>query len=312
MNIIRTTSSYICSNLPSRETLEQIPGILRDNPYSTAAKCFGWFTTNLLLWTYPNIYSLSVLRTYEILITRNLIQQAQRRVVTKIPPTFSGNLAQISNYYAHLPLDKQQAIIFVVKATADENGAFSGLDFSSYGMQRFMEKYNVVTLTAGSLAEITTAMRALNRPISHLIIKAHGDPDFIQLGHNSTDIITREFQAEDFPNLKSDAHILLQSCSAGVPGGMAESFANRFPQATIYSSKSLVYLLRNKFYLDSENKPAMFELDDGGNQILTQVSRGKVTKEIDLEKELPILRSLANRILDSSLLSFVWRHEHNK
>jgi len=328
MNVIKSIGSCLYNNLPDRKTvvsiLRQVPGVINDYRDRTAAAFFaGYATVNGLSRSSDiNLYlyfSSAFVASY---CTVDLIQKAWARsqleslsattvpILPDSPSSVSPSLAEISNHYSSLELDDRE-IIFVIKPKVDHNGAFSlGIESNVQNLQRLRERYNVVTLQAGNIEEIQAAMIALSRPISHLIIEGHGDGQRIQLGSDS--FINNGYTNRGiFQNLKPDAHILINSCLMGIPDAVAESFADHFSQAKIYASSSVGYTGRIWYYLDSEGKPALLNISFKRKELLTKVFQNQVTKDLDLEKELPILRPLAKRISDPTLIQFVEK-EHQK
>lgn len=165
--------------------------------------------------------------------------------------------------------DKRDVVLWI-RTTADHNDAFAPK--SEEDKFKLISKYfKVEYLEVYALYQITEKMQSLQpRKIKHLVISAHGDRNSLQLSVPcclTKDWITQEH----FPNLADNAHILLSSCDAGLPDGLAERFSNIFPNAFVYANTSSSSATKSWFFLDKDQNPGMICFSPASNEVITRL-----------------------------------------
>ena len=138
-------------------------------------------------------------------------------------------------------------------------------------------------------------MSQVNAKISHLVIFGHGVKNGIVLKNSLNGIIySHQVSTSAFPNLLPEAHIIFDSCDVGIAGGIAEKFSTVFPQATCYAPRAKAFSDASWIFLDSDNKPAMIQLDTRKEttKLITKVFRNKLSQDLDVSKEMDALVAL--------------------
>lgn len=139
----------------------------------------------------------------------------------------------------------------IITARQDRNGAYASFN-SVRANDVFLKQLDghclIRIVECGTAREIIEALVKLNRAygerqkISFAIIRGHGTPEDITLGSGSYGKLTKEQLTGTAPNriisnfFVNHPTIILDSCSTGESGGIAESMADQ-ADATIYAPK---------------------------------------------------------------------------
>ena len=189
-------------------------------------------------------------------------------------------------------------VLFLVLPKSDPNGAFSLVNRPDNfdNIQRLAKKYQIQWIRANSLSEVTAAMRKIDK-ISHLKICGHGEKSAICLGRES--ITEENLSKASFPNLDPKAHILLCSCATGVKDGIAAKISHLFPLATCFAPEEEVTSPQAFVFFNQQEKPALLQLKQTTNRILTHVFHYGKSIPLQIQTERPNLEQIAEELTNT-------------
>lgn len=207
------------------------------------------------------------------------------------------------DYLKEIDSDSNREVVFVVLPEADHNLSFSlSKTEPLLNLQRLAKIYRIEWVKTDNFSNVAKAMKKVDKMISHLIIAGHGSGNTIQLGTTTSKLIDKDkLKASDLPNLSPNANILLNSCLAGIPGGIGDRISTLFPSSTVYASNGLGYSDFTWTYLNSESKPEMIHLsfpaihsnDPKRNKLLTRVIQNGKGDPLNVSKRKNELLALA-------------------
>jgi hypothetical protein len=123
-------------------------------------------------------------------------------------------------------------VALVLRASYDHNGALAPeLPNNRYLLETLAKTHRLVIKTLED-NQVGKAIRETPGSIEILAIEAHGYPSFIAFSEDSAYTTPT---AEDFASLAPSSIIILNSCSTGAPGGIAEKIARAAPSHLVYA-----------------------------------------------------------------------------